>query len=161
MDVFLPQVTLLFQSPLKAPNLLSMSARLQEQFKEKLQSSKICMLPSYNHTLPTGHERGRYLAVDLGGSNLRVALVELGGKPDKEVISSVMDIVRMFTFRIDNAVRTLRGHDFFDWMAERIDEAISEPEVRAAHGDDTLPMGISWSFPVEYVTTGLIFVLSS
>jgi hexokinase len=154
MDGFLREVKQLFEAPLKLPNLLSMSARLQEQFKEKLQSSKICMLPSYNHTLPTGHERGTYLAVDLGGSNLRVALVELGGKPNEEGNCSTMHIVKMFTFRIDNIVRSLRGHDFFDWMAERIDEAIAEPEVKAAHGDDTFPMGISWSFPVEYAALG-------
>ena len=125
-----------------------MSSKLQVQFKEKLQCSNICMLPSYNHTLPTGHERGTYLTVDLGGSNLRVALVELGGKLASSERSS-MEMVRIFTFRIDNTVRALEGQAFFAWMAEKIEEAIEDPQVKKVHGDGIFAMGIAWSFPVQ------------
>jgi hexokinase len=148
MEYFLREVKRRFEAPLELDNLLSMSSKLQVQFKEKLQCSNISMLPSYIHTLPTGHERGTYLSVDLGGSNLRVALVELCGKIASADRSS-MDMVKIFTFRIDNKVRALEGHAFFDWMAERIEEAIEDPEVKKVHGDNVFPMGISWSFPVE------------
>lgn len=145
MDDFLQELKQKFEGPLKSSNLLSMSARLQDQFKEKLKSSHLCMLPSYNHTLPTGYEMGKYLALDVGGSTFRVALIHLTGKSN----GSSMKIVKMFNYRIGNKVRALEGHAFFDWMAERIDETLEDAVVKAAQGDTPLPMGLAWSFPVE------------
>lgn len=145
MDDFLQDVKQKFASPLKTSNLLSMSTRLQAQFKEKLQSSHSCMLPSYNHTLPTGCEMGNYLTLDVGGSTFRVALVSLTGKNN----GSSMKILKMFNFRIGNKVRALEGHAFFDWMAERIAETLEDGVVKDAQGGTTLPMGLAWSFPVE------------
>lgn len=43
------------------------------------------MLPTYVFGWPTGQEKGSYLAVDLGGTNLRVCLVELEGDSKFEV----------------------------------------------------------------------------
>lgn len=106
------------------------------------------MLPSYNHTLPSGDEQGSYLAIDVGGSNLRVALVKLCGR---QVNGGEMRIVKMFNYRIDESVRSLRGREFFDWMADRIEESISDPEIYKAHGPGTYAIGVAWSFPVEYV----------
>lgn len=149
MDDFLREVKRLFEAPLQITNLLAMSGKLQEQFRQKLQDSNICMLPSYNHTLPTGNERGTYLALDVGGSTFRVALVELCGK-HKEWDKS-MRVVKIESYRIDNTVRALKGHAFFDWMAERIAEVLEDAEIRKLRGSTVLPMGMAWSFPVEYV----------
>src|SRR5579871_6198175 len=71
IDTFLSEVKCLFTAPLDPNNLLVISTKLQEQFKEKLQTGSSCMLPSYNHTLPTGYEKGKYLALDVGGSTFR------------------------------------------------------------------------------------------
>ncbi|TKA76468.1 hypothetical protein B0A49_02232 [Cryomyces minteri] len=146
MDEFLREVQCLFEAPLQPANLHALSGKLQQQFRQKLQSSNICMLPSYNHTLPTGHERGTYLALDVGGSTFRVALVELGGK---ERGNQGMQITRMRSFRIDNAERALKGHAFFDWMADRIQDTLAEEDYQLSHGTSALPMGLAWSFPVE------------
>lgn len=43
------------------------------------------MLPAYVFGWPSGKETGSYLAVDLGGTNLRVCLVELEGDGKFEV----------------------------------------------------------------------------
>jgi len=43
------------------------------------------MLPAYVFGWPSGNETGSYLAVDLGGTNLRVCLVELEGNGKFEV----------------------------------------------------------------------------
>lgn len=43
------------------------------------------MLPTYVFGWPTGQEKGSYLAVDLGGTNLRVCHVELEGEGRFEV----------------------------------------------------------------------------
>jgi hexokinase len=146
IDSFLSEVKCLLTAPLDPSILLAISTKLQEQFKEKLQTSASCMLPSYNHTLPTGYEKGKYLALDVGGSTFRIALVSLTGKDN----GSSMKIVKMSIYRITNKVRALQGHNFFDWMAERIGETLNDPIVKEPQGESPLPMGLSWSFPVEY-----------
>ncbi|KAF2453365.1 hypothetical protein BDY21DRAFT_374931 [Lineolata rhizophorae] len=185
-DEFLAEVRCLFEAPIQPATMLAMSARLQEQFKPKLENSNICMLPSFNHTLPSGQERGTYLALDVGGSTFRVALVALAGKQAGE---AGMRIVHMSNHRIDRAVRGLEGEEFFDWMAGCIRETLatiqkrqtledekekevvktqqhdalsdaSDAAIAAAAADaattdaavrraDPVPMGLSWSFPVE------------
>lgn len=146
MDDFLREIQRLLESPLDSAKLLHMSGKLQEQFAPKLQASDICMLPSYNHKLPTGLEHGTYLALDVGGSTFRVAVVELTGKQPG---AKSMRIVNMKSYKIDNAVRGLRGTAFFDWMADKIEAAISDPQVKKINGTRTFGMGLAWSFPVE------------
>ncbi|UQC73629.1 hexokinase [Colletotrichum lupini] len=123
--------------------LLELSNALKAQFRDKLQTSMACMLPSYNHQLPGGHEVGQYLAVDVGGSTLRIALVELRGR---DAVGRESEIVRMSSFKIDNDIRNLEGMAFFDWMAERIWDMVSQD------GQDPsrpMPMALAWSFPIE------------
>jgi hexokinase len=146
-DEFLRETKQLFWSPLKIPKMLAMSDQLQEQLREKMQSSDICMLPSYKYTLPTGHERGSYLALDIGGSTCRVALVELSGRDNgRECIS----IVKMNSYRIGNTIKALRGQDFFEWIAGKIGETLQDPALSQLHGTEPLSMGLSWSFPIQY-----------
>jgi hexokinase len=148
LDDLLREIQRLLEAPLDPAQLLHMSGRLHDQFAPKLQASDICMLPSYNHKLPTGLEQGTYLALDVGGSTFRVAVVELSGR---RPATKSMRIVNMKSYKIDNSVRHLRGTQFFDWMAEKIETAISDPQLKKINGASTFPMGLAWSFPVEYV----------
>ena len=146
VDDLLREIQRLLEAPLDPTKLLHMSGKLQAQFAPKLQVSDICMLPSYNHKLPTGREQGTYLALDVGGSTFRVAVVELNGH---QPASKSMRIVNMKSFKIDEPVRHLRGTAFFDWMAEKIETAIADPAVKKINGATVFPMGLAWSFPVE------------
>lgn len=148
MDDLLREVQRVLEAPLEPANLLHMSTQLQEQFAPKLQASDICMLPSYNHKLPSGRERGTYLALDVGGSTFRIALVELNGT---QANAKHMRIVFMKSFKIDEKVRQRSGTDFFDWMAEKIQQAVADPELQKINNNTkSFPMGLAWSFPVEY-----------
>jgi hexokinase len=146
VEEFMNDAERLFNDKLDLPSLMSLSQGLQEQFKQRLQTSDICMLPSFNHTLPKGDERGSYLAVDVGGSNLRVALVDLGGKQQG---NGAMGIVKLLCFPITSKVRSLKGVEFFDWMAARIEEITLCPEVQQSLGHGPYIMGVAWSFPVK------------
>lgn len=148
MDDLLREIQRLLEAPLEPAKLVHMSAQLQEQFAPKLQASDICMLPSYNHKLPTGLEKGTYLALDVGGSTFRIALVELNGKQPG---AKNMRIVTMKSYKIDEKVRQRSGTEFFDWMAEKIQQALADPQLQKTIGIKSLPMGLAWSFPVEYV----------
>ncbi|KAL5115764.1 N-acetylglucosamine kinase 1 [Pleosporales sp. CAS-2024a] len=150
MDDLLREIQRLFEAPLEPAKLLHMSTELQAQFAPKLQASDICMLPSYNHRLPTGLEKGVYLALDVGGSTFRIALVELNGKHDA---AKHMRIVTMKSFKIDEKVRQRSGTNFFDWMADKIQQALADPQLHSVTSTKSFPMGLAWSFPVEQTST--------
>ncbi|KAK1138986.1 N-acetylglucosamine kinase 1 [Aspergillus melleus] len=151
LDDLADEIDRLFTAPLSMQSMMAMSGKIREQFKTCLQSSPMCMLPSYNHALPSGQEQGTFLALDVGGSTFRVALVELHGKGD-------MHIVKVSSSYIDNDVKLLEGTLFFDWMAEKIEAMLSE--VGANYGREAVPlsMGLSWSFPIEQTSnsSGLV-----
>jgi hexokinase len=150
VQAFLKEAESVLLEPLTGDGLKTLSTRLKGQFRESLWSNPACMLPSFNHALPTGLERGEYLALDVGGSNLRVALVELLGKDVQEL--DRRRIACMRCFKIGPQVKQLEGRAFFDWMAEKILETISS-DITREHGPgigvDVLPLSMAWSFPVE------------
>ncbi|KAL3420881.1 hexokinase [Phlyctema vagabunda] len=143
IEDFLDEVESLFRHPTRRRNLEAFSEGLKNQFQESLRENPQCMLPSYQHQLPTGDECGTYLALDVGGSTFRVALIELAGGKKKPTI------LRRSTTKIDLAVKSLQGVTFFDWMAERIDETLSG--LKEGHEKESAPlsMGMAWSFPIE------------
>lgn len=147
---FLVEAESLLLGYINAGGLAEFSRRLKRQFRDGLRSNPACMLPSYNSQLPTGHESGRYLALDVGGSTLRVALVQLRGrgKPRSE-----SGIIRMDSFKIGSDVRGLKGTQFFDWMAERIHRTVAADSQEDYSPERPLPVGLAWSFPIEYVST--------
>lgn len=166
---FLAEAEHLLLGYIDAGGLKQFSRKLKRQFRERLRSNPECMLPSYNSQLPTGHESGHYLALDVGGSTLRVALVELRGRGAKRPKSRV---IRMSIIKIDNHVRSLKGIKFFDWMAAMIHRTVSNDSERChslehphshphqAASEDMeegrsperpLLVGLAWSFPIEYV----------
>ncbi|KAL8819043.1 MAG: hypothetical protein Q9223_002441 [Gallowayella weberi] len=148
MDLLLKEVQSLFEQQLRVESLLALSKKLQAEFKKRLQSSPQCMLPSHNYTLPTGKEHGTYLALEVGGSTLRVALVDLDGRASS---TQSLRIRRIVTSTIDNRVRDLRGLAFFDWIAGRIEEMLAADREACDHMQlkEPLPMGIAWSFPID------------
>lgn len=151
LDNFADEVETLFSTPLSTRNMLAMSEKIRDQFKTSLQSSPVSMLPSYTHMLPSGTEKGTYLALDVGGSTFRVALIELRGNGD-------MEIVRVKSDYIDNDVKQLEGTLFFDWMAEKIAATLGEVDANYGRQSTPLSMGLSWSFPIEQtsVNSGLV-----
>jgi hexokinase len=153
---FLAEAEHLLLGYIEAGGLKKFSRKLKRQFRERLRSNPACMLPSYNSQLPTGNEAGQYLSLDVGGSTLRVALVELKGRKASGADSG---IVRMDSFKIDSDVRNLRGTEFFDWMAERIHRTVAQ-DIGKGHGPDhPLLAGLAWSFPIEYVAQAPIPLL--
>lgn len=95
------------------------------------------MLPSFIYRLPSGEESGIAVGVDLGGSTLRVGLIEFPGRR----------IVVRREWGIDDAVKKLRAEHFFDWIAERVGEVVYGPDSIKTVGE--VVVGLTWSFPIE------------
>jgi hexokinase len=140
LDAFAEDVEHSLGEILDPERLSELSVGLRRQFKKALREDASCMLPSYNHQLPHGQECGTYLALDVGGSTFRVALVELRG-PGKELKMEAQK-----SYKINDAVKQLEGRAFFNWMAGKIEETVS-----GHRGDGVLSMGLAWSFPIEYI----------
>lgn len=148
LDDFALEIDTLFTTPLSTDKMIDMSKQIRGQFRDCLQTNPYCMLPSYTHALPTGSEKGTYLALDVGGSTFRVALIELSGRDEE------MRIVKVNSSYIDNSVKLLKGTEFFDWMASKIDTVLKEVGSDYGRGDMALPIGLSWSFPIDQTSVG-------
>lgn len=143
LDDLVEEVEHLFTGHLSTGSLASMSKAISAQLRTSAKTSHINMLPSFTHSLPSGREKGTYLALDVGGSTFRVALVELPGNGEE------MRILRMASSHIDEGVKALVGKAFFDWMAQKIEEMLQNGNEKVCKNTTPLPMGLSWSFPIE------------
>ncbi|KAH7319811.1 hypothetical protein B0I35DRAFT_352711 [Stachybotrys elegans] len=149
---FLKEAEAALIGPVSGDGLLGLSSGLKKEFIERLRSDPQCMIPSYVHQLPTGEEKGHYLALDVGGSTLRVALIGLKGF-QPEAARIVSEVVSIRSFRIDQPIKALEGMAFFDWMAARIVETLDERQVKE-ESNQAIPMALSWSFPIEQTSLG-------
>lgn len=120
--------------------------RMAQSFKEAMsaglagRTSSLKMLPSFL-ALPTGAEKGRVIAVDFGGTNVRVLEAELTGRGEVKI-----EQMRRFPL-VDPAA----GYDYmsgsadashlFGFIAARVGE-IARPGV-------DYPLGHTFSFPCE------------
>ncbi len=103
--------------------------------------SSLRMLQSYVG-LPDGNEQGSYLALDFGGSNVRVLRIELLGNGKFQVVKKVAKPLRVpgvydFIGQGSTAV------DMFDFIAGLVDEAIDEDHTTK------YMLGHTFSFPSE------------
>lgn len=96
------------------------------------------MIPTFVFGWPTGEEVGEYLALDLGGTNLRVCLVTLQGQGKFEVTQT--------KYRLTEEQKQEDGQKLLDFCAECLDSFIRDSLGR---GDDDpkLPLGFTFSYP--------------
>lgn len=138
----------LFEEQLQTDSLLAISQKLQTQLREGLISSSQCMLPSHHYNLPSGQETGIYLALEVGGSNLQMALVELQGQ---EVYNGRFRVSRIQRSPIEANVKELDGQAFFDWIAQKLEDMLDGNADSHECPGKPLQMGLAWSFPLALV----------
>ena len=129
-----------FISPLSPQRLLSLSSALLKSYIAAASTSRAQMLPSHITTLPSGRERGQYLAVDLGGTNMRVALVRLE--------NNEASVEKLEKWTIPEAVKTGTATEFFAWIAERIVNLAGQSQLD--QDEHEWKLGVTWSFPFAY-----------
>ncbi|KAF8986714.1 glucokinase [Haplosporangium bisporale] len=115
---------------------------LTEELVEGLSTSdpkNITQQPSYITRLPTGKETGLYLAIDMGGTNLRTAAVHLLG--DGQVG------VTMEKHEITQELKTGTGEAMFNWIADCLASLLKT--VAVDMGNTDLHMGVTFSFAIH------------
>lgn len=101
--------------------------------------AKVKMFPTYVQSLPDGTERGDFFALDLGGSNFRVLLVQLLEGEVK---------MESKTYAIAKEIMVGTGDQLFDYIADCLNEFKTEQGL----GNKSLPLGFTFSFPCKQLS---------
>lgn len=111
------------------------------EFQKGLESdaSSLSMLPSYVTQLPTGREVGKYLALDLGGTNFRVCEVFLESQPQVRI--------RQKKFSIPESAKNADGERLFDFLADSVEAFLKDSGISSTETE--LELGFTFSFPVK------------
>ncbi|KAG7279180.1 hypothetical protein CRUP_022375 [Coryphaenoides rupestris] len=99
--------------------------------------SPVKMLPAYVYHTPDGTEHGKYLALDLGGTNFRVLLVKIR--------SGLRRSVRLYNkiYAIPLEIMQGTGEELFDHIVQCISDFLDYMGMKNAR----LPLGFTFSFP--------------
>ena len=100
--------------------------------------SSLKMIPTYA-SKPTGDEKGRFIALDLGGTNCRILEVELKGKGRY----SILGVTRCSLGREDI---TGTGNALFDFIAGCVRGFL---DIEGLSSGEKRDLGFTFSFPVE------------
>ena len=116
-----------------------------------LKASSLQMENTYVPELPNGEEKGAYLALDLGGTNFRVMLLEMEkGKIINEKVSY---------YTLDDSTRLGPGTELFDFLASCVLDFVKANKLDEHH--EFLPLGFTFSFPMTQRGLGILHTSSS
>ncbi|PGH11740.1 hypothetical protein AJ80_07001 [Polytolypa hystricis UAMH7299] len=155
---------------LEVGRLYQLAGRFSKVYGDLARTSEQQFLPTPVTRLPTGQETGRYLAIDVGGTNLRVAFIELladGGNAaeSEDGVSSTKSRETMLKAQKQRVRRSLekawpigehlkmdKAEDLFLWigdcMAEVVADSLADDFAQGNHVPEELEMGITFSFPM-------------
>ncbi|KAF9452017.1 hexokinase [Macrolepiota fuliginosa MF-IS2] len=140
------------QFQLSNAQLVDLTKTFLDEFKQGLEGygHAMAMIPTFVTGVPNGTEKGTFLALDLGGTNLRVCEVVLNG--DKTFS------LRQQKYRVTEALKTGEATALFDYLADSVD-AFLTTEASVDYTSPTGPgsgkhpnaihLGLTFSFPVE------------
>jgi len=121
-------------------DILLLSASFHQAMLRGLhgQPSPLKMLPSFL-SAPDGSERGLYLALDFGGTNVRVLLVELHGNSQYTILARRQTQLKDVGGRYDYTTSLTSADELFDFIASEVAQIVPS--------DKDLPLGHTFSFP--------------
>ncbi|KAF7354987.1 Phosphotransferase [Mycena sanguinolenta] len=110
----------------------------------------MAMIPTFVTGVPNGTETGTFLALDLGGTNMRVCEVVLHG--------DTTFTLRQQKYKVSDALKTGEATVLFDYLADSVDAFLTSHPPPSSHGNgdpfsqpspDVVHLGLTFSFPVE------------
>ena len=121
--------------------LENLATEMTSEMQKGLQKDNcdIKMLPSFVCDLPTGNENGKFLALDLGGSNFRVLRFKVENGDVTLEASKKAKIPKQLMSKSSTGV------DMFQFIADTIAQLPSDGENHS----QKLPLGFTFSFPCQ------------
>jgi len=105
--------------------------------KDTHNNASVKCFPTYVRELPDGSEYGKFLSLDLGGTNFRVIFMELTKTKEFMMDSKI--------YAIPQDIMTGPGIQLFDHIAECLSNFVHDRELEG----HILPLGFTFSFPLE------------
>lgn len=105
------------------------------------EGGNIPMIPTWVADYPTGKEVGTYMALDMGGTNLRVAEITLNGARGFDVVQS--------KYKMDEGLKTGQAHELFDFIAKCVGDFM---EYYHPDSKENVAVGFTFSFPCTQPT---------
>ncbi|CUM46553.1 uncharacterized protein AC631_05691 [Debaryomyces fabryi] len=99
------------------------------------------MIPTYVTGIPSGKERGLFLAADLGGTNFRVCSVNLHGDHTYELKQS------KYSIPLD-LMKGSTADSLFSFLAKKIEKFLKDNHDDL-ESDEKLKLGFTFSFPIN------------
>ncbi|KAK3989145.1 hexokinase-domain-containing protein [Cladorrhinum sp. PSN332] len=115
-----------------------------------VEGGSIPMNPTWVMSFPNGYETGTFLALDMGGTNLRVCQITLTDQ------KSEFDIIQS-KYRLPEELKTSDADELWEYIADCLMQFIE-----THHGDitkiDKLPLGFTFSYPAtqNYIDEGIL-----
>lgn len=110
-----------------------------EQGLKKSEFTSLKMLEAHI-AMPEGGEKGKFLTLDFGGTNLRCELIELQGQGQYQVLRSLKKPLRCEDY--DYTHQGVRAEELFDFIAQLLGELV-------VGSQDTYYLGHTFSFPAS------------
>ncbi|KAF1955860.1 actin-like ATPase domain-containing protein [Byssothecium circinans] len=146
-----------FTTCINRETLLDLAARFSAVYSNLAKTSLDQFLVTPVTALPTGKEKGKFISIDVGGSNLRVGFIELLGEQERKngEESEVEKIRRSYdrSWPIGDHLKMDKPEDLFEWIGDCIAEVIKDalddvpPATESPFGNELL-LGITFSFPM-------------
>ena len=139
--------TMLAKFHLSDAHLLHIEKRMLEEVnrglaKETNPKANVKSFVTYIHTLPCGREEGSFLALDLGGTNFRVILIELeAGSRSVRMSSSKHEVCKSLMLG--------PGPALFDFIAKCLHHFLVDHNLFADEARFPLHLGFTFSFPTR------------
>ncbi|CCH42795.1 Hexokinase [Wickerhamomyces ciferrii] len=103
------------------------------------EGGNIPMIPGWVLEYPTGEETGDYLAIDLGGTNLRVVLVKLLGGSKFET--------EQHKYSLPDNIRTAKAEELWSFIADSLKVFVDQHFPSGT--SKKLPLGFTFSYPAS------------
>ncbi|KAJ4990713.1 hexokinase [Stagonosporopsis vannaccii] len=122
-------------------------ARFREELDEGLakHEQNIAMHQTWVHHLPSGNERGTYLTLDLGGTNLRVCEITLHGhaKTGKEKTE-----LKQEQYRLPQELKTGHADGLWNFIASKLEDFVKQKGIANYYTPSKpMPLGFTFSYP--------------
>jgi hexokinase len=119
-------------------HLQSIVDQFRTEFQEGLANygKDTAMVPSFVTGVPDGSEQGTFLALDLGGTNLRVCEVTLFGGNKFEI--------KQQKYKVSDELKSGAARVLFDYIAESVDAFLSD--IGSGIANEHEPMHLGFTF---------------
>ena len=139
---------------IEGPKLREITEHFVKELEKGLtsQGGSIPMNPTWVMGYPDGHETGTFLALDMGGTNLRVCEIILPeAKGEFEIIQS--------KYKMPEELKTGTGEELWEYIADCIQQFIEyHHEIEDLEKAGNIPLGFTFSYPAtqEYIDHGVL-----